>query len=77
VIMPAPFTACVKSGGRVRTKSLPNNEYMRFCFKNGKSYAGEVHHAKMKRSRPRKRKSSAKKAKTRGRKRKTKRKRKK
>jgi len=40
--MPAAFEKCVKEGGRVRTKTLPNGKYIRICFKNGKSYAGEV-----------------------------------
>ena len=40
--MPQKFEECVKNGGRVRTKDLPNNKYMHICFKDGKSYAGEV-----------------------------------
>lgn len=40
--MPAAFTRCVNSGGRVRTKSLSGGKYIHLCFKNGKSYAGEV-----------------------------------
>ena len=40
--MPQAFDDCVKSGGRVRTKTLPNGKYMRMCFKDGKSYAGEL-----------------------------------
>jgi hypothetical protein len=40
--MPAAFKRCVQSGGRVRTKSLSGGRYMRLCYKNGKSYAGEV-----------------------------------
>jgi hypothetical protein len=40
--MPEAFTKCVKSGGRVRTKSLSKGRYMHICFKGGKSYAGEV-----------------------------------
>ena len=40
--MPEDFDACVKNGGRVRTKSLKGNKYLHICFKNGKSYAGEV-----------------------------------
>lgn len=40
--MPAGFNKCVKAGGRVRTKKLKGNKYMYICFKNGKSYAGEV-----------------------------------
>jgi len=41
--MPADFTNCVKSGGRVRTKRVGKGEYMHICFdKAGKSHAGEV-----------------------------------
>ena len=41
-LMPKAFVQCVKAGGRVRTKKLKGNKYMRICFKGGKSYAGEV-----------------------------------
>lgn len=41
--MPAAFTNCISRGGRVRTKSLPNGRYIKICFLNGKSHAGEVH----------------------------------
>jgi len=40
--MPAAFEACVRKGGRVRTKKLSGGRYMHICFLNGKSYAGEV-----------------------------------
>jgi len=40
--MPAAFTRCVKSGGRVRTKRLPDHKYIHLCFRSGKSHAGEV-----------------------------------
>ena len=40
--MPATFDACVNGGGRVRTKKLGGGKYMHICFKDGKSYAGEV-----------------------------------
>jgi len=40
--MPKAFERCVKAGGRVRTKKLGNDRYMHICFKDGKSYAGEV-----------------------------------
>jgi len=40
--MPADFERCVKDGGRVRTKSLEGNKFMRICFIKGKSFAGEV-----------------------------------
>jgi len=51
--MPAAFERCVRKGGRVRTKSLSGGRYMHICFRNGKSYAGEV---KKKKSTSRKRK---------------------
>ena len=40
--MPADFEKCVADGGRVRTKTLGKNEYQRICYKDGKSFAGEV-----------------------------------
>jgi len=40
--MPKKFLDCVKAGGKVRTKKLKGNKYMRICFLDGKSYAGEV-----------------------------------
>ena len=41
--MPEDFLACVRDGGRVRTKSLPDGKFMRICFdKSGKSHAGEI-----------------------------------
>lgn len=40
--MPKSFDKCVKSGGRVRTKSLSGKKYMHICYKGGKSYAGHV-----------------------------------
>lgn len=39
---PQAFEQCVKNGGRVRTKDLGGGKYMHICFKDGKSYAGEV-----------------------------------
>ena len=44
--MPAAFLKCVASGGKVRTKKLSGGRYIKLCFKNGKSYAGEVHKKK-------------------------------
>ena len=41
--MPLAFLRCVREGGRVRTKKLPGGKYIRICFKNGKSYPGEIH----------------------------------
>jgi len=40
--MPVDFEKCVSEGGRVRTKILGKGKYIHICFKNGKSYAGEV-----------------------------------
>ena len=40
--MPEAFLECVRSGGRVRTKRLKGGKYMRICYKDGESYAGEV-----------------------------------
>jgi len=41
--MPKEFTNCVKSGGKVVTKNLKNNKFIRICYdKNGNSFAGEV-----------------------------------
>ena len=40
--MPAAFMRCARSGGRVRTKRLPDHKYIKLCFKGGKSYAGEA-----------------------------------
>ena len=44
--MPKAFLDCVKKGGRVRTKTLSGGKYVRICYLNGKSYAGEVHKSK-------------------------------
>jgi hypothetical protein len=41
--MPADFERCIAEGGRVRTKKLGNGKYIKLCFKDGKSYAGETH----------------------------------
>lgn len=40
--MPKGFKECVKNGGRVRTKKLSGGRFIHICFKDGKSYAGEV-----------------------------------
>jgi len=44
--MPAGFQQCVDNNGRVRTKTLSGGRYMHLCFKDGKSFAGEVKHSK-------------------------------
>lgn len=46
--MPAKFNRCVSAGGRVRTKKLSGGRYIHFCFKGGKSVAGEVKRKKKK-----------------------------
>lgn len=40
--MPESFDKCVNEGGRVRTIKLKGGRYMRICYLNGKSHAGEV-----------------------------------
>jgi hypothetical protein len=40
--MPRDFEKCVKEGGRVRTKKLSGGKYLHICFKDGKSYRGEI-----------------------------------
>jgi len=40
--MPAGFTKCVADGGRVRTINPKPGKYLRICYKDGKSYSGEV-----------------------------------
>ena len=40
--MPKDFDACVKSGGRVRTKSLSGNKYIHICYNKSGSHAGHV-----------------------------------
>lgn len=39
--MPLGFTNCVRRGGKVRTKKLGGKQYMRICYIDGKSFAGE------------------------------------
>lgn len=40
--MPANFEACVRRGGRVRTRKLGKGRYVHVCFADGQSWAGEV-----------------------------------
>jgi len=54
--MPKAFDRCVKNGGRVKTKKLKGNKYMRICWLNGKSYAGEIKTKKKKKVTKRKKK---------------------
>ncbi len=44
--MPADFDKCRKEGGRIRTITLKGGRYMRVCYLNGKSHAGEVRQRK-------------------------------
>lgn len=48
--MPKAFEDCVAAGGRVRRVSGPSeehgldeNQYVNYCFRDGKSSRGEVH----------------------------------
>ncbi len=41
--MPAEFENCIKGGGRVRRKTLSKGRFMNICYKDGESFAGEVH----------------------------------
>lgn len=50
IIMPKEFENCISAGGRVRTKSVGKGRYMHICFKNGKSFAGEVKVKKVKKN---------------------------
>ncbi len=52
--MPKDFDDCVKEGGRVRTKKLKDGKYIHICFKDGASYAGEVHETKEKQEKEKK-----------------------
>jgi len=40
--MPAKFEACVRAGGRVRTKKLSGGRYQHICWIGGQSFAGEI-----------------------------------
>lgn len=44
--MPKDFEKAIQEGGRVRTKKLPGGKYIHIVYKDGKSYAGEVHKKK-------------------------------
>lgn len=41
--MPQPFLDCIKNGGHVITKRVNETQYIKVCYKDGKSYSGEVH----------------------------------
>ena len=40
--MPAAFEKCRSMGGKIRTKSMSKNRYMRMCILKGKTYMGEM-----------------------------------
>ena len=42
--IPAAFTKCINSGGKVITKVIDKKKgtYMHICYKDGKAYQGEV-----------------------------------
>lgn len=41
--MPKEFDECAKTGGKLRTKNLKGNKFIRICYdKKGKAHAGEV-----------------------------------
>lgn len=41
--MPEDFMRCVKNGGKVVTKKLKDDKYIKICYdKDGNSYSGEV-----------------------------------
>ena len=44
--MPKAFDDCVKKGGKVRTKKVGKNSYMKICIINGKTIAGHVEEKK-------------------------------
>jgi hypothetical protein len=45
--MPENFNRCVAEGGRVRTIKVGQNKYVHVCYKDGKSYSGEVKQKKV------------------------------
>lgn len=41
--MPEDFIRCVKNGGKIVTKKLKGDKYIKICYdKDGNSYSGEV-----------------------------------
>jgi len=40
--MPKPFLDCVKKGGKISTRKIPDNKYQRLCTLGKKTYAGEI-----------------------------------
>lgn len=49
--MPRKFNQCIKSGGKVRTKTLSGGKYIKICIPKGggSSIGGEVHIKKKRR----------------------------
>ena len=45
--MPADFEKCVNEGGKVRTIKPNPSEYFHICYKDGKSYRGEIKKTKV------------------------------
>ncbi len=41
--MPEDFLKCIENGGKVITKRVNKNQYIKVCYKDGKNYSGEVH----------------------------------
>lgn len=49
--MPKDFEDCVRSGGRLVTKTLKDGKYLHICYdKDGNSYSGEVKTKKKKKT---------------------------
>ena len=52
--MPAAFERCLRAGGKIRTKKLPDGSYMKICVrpggakgpKGGRTVGGEIHKKK-------------------------------
>ena len=44
--MPKEFTACQKSGGKIKTVVPKKGRFIHICFRGGKSFTGEVKHTK-------------------------------
>ena len=40
--MPIDFEKCRREGGRIRTVKVGKEKYQHICFKDGKSYTGEI-----------------------------------
>jgi hypothetical protein len=40
--MPEDYLRCIAQGGKVRSKRINDTQYLPICFKDGKSFEGEV-----------------------------------